>query len=145
MRYEKSCGAVVFTESEGEIKYLLVESKSGHWGFPKGHVEGDETERETALREVREETGVRIDILDGFRAEDEYALPSKRATRKRVVYFLGSFKDQRIVHQKSELSGARLVELSEAMELLRFDGARRIMREADSFLKSSEVTLCLKK
>ena len=44
MKHEKSCGAVVFTCIDGEIKYVLAQSLGGHFGFPKGHVEPGETE-----------------------------------------------------------------------------------------------------
>ena len=55
MLHEKSCGAVLFTTEKGIKKFLLVESN--YFGFPKGHVEENETEQETALREIKEETG----------------------------------------------------------------------------------------
>ena len=56
MNKEKSCGAVIFRRDK-ELQVLIIRQNEGHWCFPKGHVEGDETERETALREVKEETG----------------------------------------------------------------------------------------
>ena len=67
MKTEKSCGAVVFTVIDSSIKYVIVESKEGYFGFPKGHVEKNETEKETALREIREETGLNVDIIDGLK------------------------------------------------------------------------------
>ena len=54
---EKSCGAVVFCQTAEGRRYVLVCSGDGLWGFPKGHTEPGETEEQTALREVREETG----------------------------------------------------------------------------------------
>ena len=84
MTYEKSCGAVVYAVAGGEIKYLLVANMDGNWGFPKGHMEGTETETETALREVCEETHLRIQLVDGFRETDEYPLPQKPDSRKQV-------------------------------------------------------------
>lgn len=56
MNIEISCGAVVFTKINGEIKYLLIQNLEGIYGFPKGHVEKEEKEKETALREIYEET-----------------------------------------------------------------------------------------
>ena len=58
MKKEKSCGAVVYRETGEQIEILLIRHKNGgHWAFPKGHVEKKETEEDTALREIREETG----------------------------------------------------------------------------------------
>ena len=55
MKLEKSCGAVIFKDNQ----VLLIKSVKGHWSFPKGHVENDETELETANREILEETNVK--------------------------------------------------------------------------------------
>ena len=134
MKYEKSCGAVVFTREGGEIKYLVIKSLTGIYGFPKGHVEQGETEEETALREVLEETGISVALLSGFRVEEEYPLPQKEDTIKQVVYFLGEYCDQEPRYQASELSDAVLVDYETAMSLFQFDSSRRILTEADKFL-----------
>ena len=62
---ERSCGAVVYTERDGQRRYVLV--KGGYVGLPKGHMEKGESERETAVREIREETCVSTQIVPGFR------------------------------------------------------------------------------
>lgn len=59
MKCEKSCGCIII---EDGIKVLLVKQTKGHWIFPKGHVEADETEMETAIREVKEETNVDVEV-----------------------------------------------------------------------------------
>ena len=69
---EKSCGAVVFTRVDGDIKYVIIQSLAGYYGFPKGHMEAGESEKQTALREVYEETGLTVHILDDFRYVDAY-------------------------------------------------------------------------
>ncbi len=134
MTWEKSCGAVVFTIVGEQIQYLLAQSLEGTYGFPKGHMEPGETEIETALREVQEETNIRISLLEGFRAVSEYALPRKRSTMKQVVYFLGEYHNQQIIHQKEELRGARLASYEEAVKLLRFEDSRQILTDANAFL-----------
>ena len=96
MNYEYSCGAVVFTRIDGAPHYLLVRAKDqpeGCHGFPKVHMESRETERETALREIFEETGLRVELLEGFRAVTEYPLPTPPDTRKRVLFFLAEYAD----------------------------------------------------
>ena len=55
---EKSCGAVLYQRRNGQLRYLIARSSSGHVSFSKGHMEEDETEWETAVREIREETGI---------------------------------------------------------------------------------------
>ena len=60
MRYEKSCGAVIFRKESGWNVLLIRHIKGRHISFPKGHVEFGETESKTAEREVFEETGLRL-------------------------------------------------------------------------------------
>ena len=137
MNYEYSCGAVVFTRVNGVPHYLLVRAKDqpqGCHGFPKGHMEPGETERETALREIFEETGVRVRLLEGFRAVTEYPLPTPPDTRKRVVFFLAQFEDQTVSIQKSELAGYALAPYDEALALTEFADSKQILTEAHAFL-----------
>ena len=134
MAWEKSCGAVVFTIADGQIKYLLVQGLGGIYGFPKGHVEAGETETQTALREVFEETHVRISLLDGFRTVAEYALPNKPSTIKQVVFFLGEYRDQEVIHQKEELLGTCLATYEQALSMLRFDDYKQILTQANDIL-----------
>lgn len=135
---EISCGAVVFTRRDGGIRYLIIQQKAGHHGFPKGHMEPGETERETALREIREEVGITPRLLEGFRETDRFPLPQKPGVMKTVVYFLGEYEEQRYTPQAAELIRADLVSFDKAMKLLEFESSRRILRRADEFLRSSE-------
>lgn len=134
MQYEKSCGAVVFTRVNGEIRYVLAQNLEGYYGFPKGHVEAGETEIETALREIREEVGLSPQLIEGFRTCDEHPIPKKPGVIKQVVYFLAEYADQQIAFQKEELLSAPLVSYEEAMSLFVFEGSRRILTEAHEFL-----------
>lgn len=88
MFHEKSCGAIVYRKFHGNIEILLIKHvNSGHWSFPKGHIEIGETEYQTALREIKEETGIDVLIDTSFREIVSYS--PKKDTNKVVVYFLG--------------------------------------------------------
>lgn len=135
MNYEKSCGAVVFTRKEGIIKYVLVQQLRGFYGFPKGHVEKNETEKETALREIFEEVHLKPDLIDGFTTCVEYILPNKRNVKKKVVFFLAKYNNQEIIAQKEELTKAVLVTYDEAMNLIYHDSTKRVLKKANDFIK----------
>lgn len=137
MNYEYSCGAVVFTRVDGVPHYVLVRAKDqpqGCHGFPKGHMEPGETEEQTALQEICEEVGLRVRLLEGFRAVTEYALPCPPDTRKRVVFFLAEYENQTVRIQESELASYALAPFAEALELTEFDDSRQILRDAHEFL-----------
>lgn len=87
---EKSCGIILFSMEKNSYKFLLVEDKkNGHIGFPKGHIEFGETEKETAVREVLSKTGICVKISEQFRSEYVYA--TSENTRERFVYFLAEY------------------------------------------------------
>ena len=75
MKHEKCCGAVVYTKIGDQIHYLLVQNLKGIYGFPKGHMEADETETETAIREIKEEVGLDVELYTSFRTTGSYMLP----------------------------------------------------------------------
>src|SRR5690554_7789701 len=84
VKYEISCGAVVYTRKNDNILYVIVKSTEGYFGFPKGHMEKNETEEQTAIREIFEETGLKVNIIPGFKTINEYPIPHKEVTIKRV-------------------------------------------------------------
>lgn len=137
MDYEKSCGAVVFTRiNNNNIKYLLIQNLEGIYGFPKGHVEDGESEMQTAIREVFEEVEIKVELINGFRTEDEHLIPQKN-TIKKIVYFLGEYNNQEFNYQKEELSNEELVDYKTALTLFQFESSKRILKEANDFLVNS--------
>lgn len=131
MNYEKSCGAVLFNDEDRKIKYLIVRSKDGNYGFPKGHVEDDETEKETAMREIYEELKIKPIIIDGFKESTEYKLTDKKDTIKRVTYFLAKYSNQKIIRKEDELSEALPYTYAEAIRLLKFENLKEILEKAN--------------
>ena len=133
---EKSCGAVVFTEVEGVRQYLVIRMNLGHCGLPKGHIEKYESETQTAIREVREETGVEITLIDGFCMTVEYSLTSK--TKKESVYFLGRFSGDSVKIQEAEVSSYRLCDYETARRLITYENDRAVLDAAEERLKQSQ-------
>lgn len=136
--WEYSCGAVTFTRQDGVLRYVLIHQKKGWWAFPKGHMEGTETERETALREIREEVGLRVRILDGFRREESYPILKKPGKMKHVTYFCAEYEGQELVPDPGELLGARLATYEEAMALIEQEPRRELLTAANDFLLGRE-------
>ena len=132
--YERSCGAVVFSRAPEGLRFLLIKNcRSANWGFPKGHVENYETAEQTARREVREETGLRIRLLPGFSCQSEYVISG--VIEKSVTIFLAEAHDRRITVQEAEIEDYLWVDYHKAMQMLKFDNDRNTMRRAYGFLK----------
>lgn len=139
MKREKSCGAIVFKYEGGRLMILTLRHKhGGHWSFPKGHVEGGETEVETALREVKEETALDIELLSGFRHTVEYS--PKPGVKKMVVYFLGKADPDAIaVKQETEIGELKWVDWEEAFRIVSFKNDRELLSEAREMLMTESV------
>lgn len=130
---EKSCGVILFRMQEGNIQTLLIHQHQGHWCFPKGHMKQGETERQTAAREVQEETGVKVRFLNGFRETTHYRL--KENTEKEVVFFAGVPAGGKEKRQKEEVLEMKWLSLSEAQAVLTFPSDAEVLKKAFRFLK----------
>ncbi len=135
MKHEKSCGVIIFTRENNEIEFVVIKSINGFYGFPKGHVEADETETQTALREVYEEVGLNPNLIDGFRETVEYYIPSADV-QKEVVYFLGEYKNQDIVFQKEELLSAELMTFCKANKCFTHQNNIDLLSKANNFINN---------
>lgn len=120
MKYEKSCGAIVINDD----KILVVTHNAGHVGFPKGHVEAGETEEETAIREVKEETGIDIEVDTTHRYLVHYS--PRENVEKDVVFFLGKVVGGELKPQYEEVSAAYFLPIDQVMEKLQFDNIQKM-------------------
>ena len=133
MKYEKSCGAIIFSEGQEDYEFLLIKHrKGGHWGFPKGHVDEGETEQQTALREIYEETGLSVELLEGFREEDCYS--PKYGVSKTAIYFLAKAASQDVTYIFPEIETHEWLNINEALEQLIFESSKQQLRRAYEYL-----------
>lgn len=96
---EKSCSAVVFRENNDVFEYLcLFQRRSQTYSVPKGHMEAFETEKETAQREIKEEIGISVDFIQGFRETVQYKLADGKL--KTVVLFLAECNENITTDEK---------------------------------------------
>ncbi len=130
---EKSCGAIVYYTHNKEILYLILKHKAGHWAFPKGHVENNETEVETALREIKEETSLIVTIDDGFKVINEYQ--PTRYSIKEVVYFMARSNTDKVFDQQAEIDNYRWCLYDEAIDLITYENDKKVLLKANDYLK----------
>ena len=134
MKKEKSCGAIVYKIENETILYLLIRSKKGlHYSYPKGHVENDETEVETALREIKEETDLDVALDTNFREVISYS--PFEGVMKDVVYFVGEDRfNQHYTIQKEEVKSARWVVFEEAVKLVTHLNELNVLIHANDYI-----------
>lgn len=133
--YEKSCGAVVYINLKGDIKYLLVKNKNGRcWSFPKGHIEINENEKQTAKREIKEETGLDVEIKKDFRETGIYCPFGK--TQKKVVFFLAEAKSDKVSIQQREIDDYAWVTMQQAKKMCHHENDIRVLDKVSVRLKN---------
>lgn len=120
MKQIKSCGCIVINDG----KVLLIKQHQGFYGFPKGHVEKNETEIETAYRETKEETGIDAIIEKEKRFEISYY--TRKNNFKTVVYFLAHPKNIEIKIQEDEILEAKWVPIELAEDVITYDNLKEL-------------------
>jgi len=136
---EKSCGAVVYLK-DSEVKYLLLHYEAGHWDFVKGNVEPNETEQETVIRELREETGITdAKFIEDFKEKIDYFYRRQGTTiHKEVIFYLMETHTE-TVKISYEHVGYIWLNYQQAMEKLTFKNARDVLQKAHKVMKARGI------
>lgn len=134
---EKSAGIVLFRRAGEDNLFLLLHYPSGHWDFVKGHKERGETDRQTAIRESSEETGITdVEFVEGFEKYIRYSYMHRhQLVHKRVIFFLARTKTE-AVRLSSEHSGFVWASYQDSMKQVTFQNARNVLYSANRHLAS---------
>ena len=135
MLEEHSAGSIIFRIEKGEILFLLLHYEEGHWGAPKGHIEKGETLEQTALREIREETGLTdINFVPGFQAKNHYTYnKGGQFSNKCVVFFLSQTRNIDVRLSDEHLEYAWLP-FAEAQLKVTFKSEKEVLSNANQHL-----------
>ena len=104
----------------------MYEKNRNFWGFPKGHMEEGETEIETALREVKEEVGLDVEIDLEKRYTLNYIIRDE--IDKTTVLYIAKTKNEEIVMQENEIENAKWCSFEEAIDTLTFEDWKEMFR-----------------
>jgi len=136
---ENASGAVVYQLRDGQPQYLLLKSAtSNFWGFPKGHVEGQETDIETATREIREETSLEVTVDPAFATTLDYDM--KNGHHKHVVLYTALVPNDVTIHrQVVEISEFGWFDYATAHATLSFANLQDVLTKANAYLTEGAV------
>jgi len=146
MPKEKSAGAIVFRIEKGEPVYLLLhypssaKAKREYWDLAKGHIEKGEEEKDTVLREIQEETGLKdIRLFDGFREEIRYWFQlGGQKISKTVAFYLAQTKQGKVTISHEHV-GFQWLPYKQAQEKLTYQNAKQVLEKAHHFLPAKSV------
>ncbi len=133
MKHEKSCGAVVYKTSDGEHRFLIEHMALGHTSIPKGHMEKGETEEQTAVREIKEETNLDVRLDTRFRRTISYS--PYPGVQKEVVFFLAEAASETLINQECEVSALEWMPFEEALGAVTYDTDKETLKAAEAYLK----------
>lgn len=136
-----SAGGVVFQKQDGKVEVALISvGKKGRWQLPKGQVDPGETHEETALREVREETGLTSELLQPLDTVEYWYISTYTGDRTRihkyVHFYLMRYQFGYVEQHDTEVNEARWVEIQRALGMLAFDNEKNILQKALEAIQS---------
>ena len=111
----KKCGIILWNQSKEKV-LLVYGKKSSKWGFPKGHMEENETEQETAHREFFEETGFRLS--HDLHNHDKYII------RNNIYFIVTIHHESELIQEANIIPDSKEIDRYEWIsinELLRFE------------------------
>ena len=124
MKKEKSCGTIIIENN----KVLLIQQTDNAWGFPKGHVENNEKEQETAIRETKEETNLDVEIISNKKYIINYKINNE--IDKEVIFFLAKKTSDKIKKQDEEIKNIKWVDLTKAFDIITYENTKNLYKEA---------------
>ena len=123
MKKEKSCGTIIIENN----KVLLIQQTDNAWGFPKGHVENNEKEQETAIRETKEETNLDVEIISNKKYITNYKINNE--IDKEVIFFLAKKTSDKIKKQDEQIKNIKWVDLNQAFDIITYENTKDIYKE----------------
>ncbi len=137
---ERSAGAVVYSEHNEDIHFLLLNYPTGHWDFPKGKIEKDELTLETVKREVLEETGIQnLEIIPNFKRNIVYYYRRNAGmVHKEVIYVLARTftTDITLSHEHKDYVWLKL---EEAINKVTYKNSKNTLIAAAKFLNELPI------
>jgi len=136
----KTIGIAIFYWADNSPRYLLLHHGGEYWNFPKGRQEAGETAVETALRELKEETGItHLNVIEGFKDGFEYDFDStiKDGVREKVfkqaIFYLGEVKSEKVTISDEHLDYGWF-DYSTALKRMYYQEGQNLLKRIDQFL-----------
>jgi bis(5'-nucleosidyl)-tetraphosphatase len=136
MRKDFSFGLIPMYQYGEQLLFLLLQHLEGHWAFPKGHPEEDESSLETAQREFEEETGIVLYSVDENQifSEEYYPQVNGEILHKTVKYYLAKVSERKVTPQAEEVKDYAWLSYRDALERITFAPSKKILKEAWKYL-----------
>jgi len=142
MLKENSAGIVLYRSHNNSTNViLLLHYGNGHWDFPKGNIEANETQIQAAVRELGEETGIdKFRFVPGFKETLSYTYKKKsQIVSKSVTFFLGTTTISNVVLSNEHI-GYLWSTYQESINMLTFTNAKKLLIQANKIFRDGLIT-----
>ena len=146
---EISAGIIAYRTTAEGPRFLILYHGHNYWNFPKGKIESEEKSFQTAVREVREETGLTRNDLrfnDNFKTSENFTFwRNKEKIYKTIVFYLAETHQQRIkLPEQTDAQGEKhegygWFTYKEALKVLTKEDSQRVLKQAYNFLRNAEL------
>lgn len=141
MKFEFSAGGVVYKKDKGNIFILVVQhgSYGHHWGFPKGHIADKiqgESKKDTALREVKEETGIDAKLLQALSPIQFWYVKDEEKRKKTVYFFVMEYQGGDFSQKDFEMQDVQWVPIEDVLEKITFKSEKQVFQEAEKYIRA---------
>lgn len=136
MRKDESFGVIPLSKRSGNWEVFLIQhNRNGYWGFPKGHAETKESPKETAFRELKEETNLDpIRLLQEEPLTESYTfIAERRKVFKQVFYFIAEV-DGRVELQSQEIHDGKWLTFPQAYQQLTHQEGKDLLAKVEKLL-----------
>ena len=137
MKKDYSFGVIPLRQQSSSWEVFMVRQRQGHWCFPKGHAELGESGQETAVRELQEETGLKVSKWWDVNPAMEQYMIQKAGEQylKSVVYWVAEVEGQ-VDLQTEEIMDGEWLAIDNASDRLSFQGLNEYLQNLQSYCRA---------
>lgn len=135
--FEESFGVIPLMHKKDQWSVFIILHKQGnHWGFPKGKAADGEDPKQSAIRELKEETNLKVEkLLEEEPISEEYTYYREGKKVHKKVHYFPAIVSGALLLQPDEIRDGKWLSFEEAKKQLTFDEARRICTHVEDSLQ----------
>ena len=128
---ETTAGGIVFRHNEknGQLEVLLIQDAKNRWTIPKGHVEPNEDPRDTAAREITEETGLQKMKVFNYlgKVNFRYRRTQTLVLMTMHIYLVRGEGDTNTLHPEDWLNDIKWFKAADAIDKIEYEDIGKLM------------------